>query len=111
MTDTTITCVHGILAKVTTENITLKTGIERALTTIALASGPPKAFLHIQFWNVTNGHAKKWEGMLHEAVNVTKVRCTADKERGNSFESIGDVSTIVRNANTTLEDWWFAKAT
>ena len=107
---TTITCIHGMLAKVSTETVTLKTGIERALTTLALAAGPPKAFLYIQFWNVANEHAKQWEEMLHLAVNVNKVRCTADGERGNTFESIGDVSTVVRNTDTSLEDWWFTKA-
>lgn len=48
--DTTITCIHGILAKLTTETITLKTGIERALTTVAIASGHPKAFTLSSFF-------------------------------------------------------------
>jgi hypothetical protein len=108
--NTTIICVHGILAKVTSETVTLKTGIERALTTIAVAAGPPKSFLYIQFWNVTHAQAEKWEDMLHVAVNVNKIRCSSDPDRGNSFESIGDVSSVVRSADIPLEDWWFAKA-
>ena len=34
---TTVTCIHGILAKITVETVTLKTGIEKELTTIAIA--------------------------------------------------------------------------
>jgi hypothetical protein len=105
---TTVTCVHGILAKITNEIVTLKTGVEKELTTIAVAHGPPKAFLYIQFWNIRKVISDKWENMLHTAVNVNKVRCSCD-ERGNHFESIGDITNIVRNANTPLEDWWFAK--
>lgn len=105
---TTVTCIHGILAKITVETVTLKTGIEKELTTIAIAYGPPKAFLHIQFWNVKRLTSVNWDDMLHTSVNVNKVRCSCD-ERGNAFESIGDVTNIVRNTNTPLEDWWFTK--
>jgi hypothetical protein len=107
---TTITCIHGILAKVTSELVTLKSGIERPLTTMAIAAGPPKAFLYIQFWNVAQDQAQKWEDLLHVAVNVNKIRCSSDADRGNSFESIGNVSTVVRSEDTPLEDWWFTKA-
>jgi hypothetical protein len=103
---TTVTCIHGILAKITVETVTLKTGNDKELTTIAIAHGPPKAFLYIQFWNANKQTVGTWDDMLHNAVNVNKVRCSTD-ERGNQYESIGDITNIVRNTNTALEDWWF----
>jgi hypothetical protein len=106
---TTVTCIHGILAKITVETVTLKTGTEKELTTVAIAHGPPKAFLYIQFWMANKLTVGTWEKMLHNAVNVNKVRCSTD-ERGNTFESIGDITTIVRNTDISLEDWWFAKS-
>ena len=107
---TTITCIHGILAKIKVETVTLKTGTEKELTTIAIAEGPPKAFLYIQFWSANKKIVGTWDIMLHNAVNVNKVRCSSD-ERGNQFESIGDITNIVLHTDTPLEDWWLSKDT
>jgi hypothetical protein len=103
----TVLCIHGILAKVVHEVVQMKDSTQRPLITISIADGPPKAFLTIQFWNASAGTAEAFEQLLHQAVNVTKVRVIADPERGNRYESIGAHSKVTSFKNPTLETWWF----
>jgi hypothetical protein len=103
----TVICVHGILAKVVQEVVAMKDGTHRPLITITIADGPPKAFITIQFWNANKGTGDEFENLLHQAVNVTKVRVKADQERGNTYESIGTHSRVTTAKNPTLETWFF----
>jgi hypothetical protein len=103
----TVICVHGILAKVVFENIAMKDGSTRPLITITIANGPPKALLTIQFWNPSPGTTELFEQLLHQAVNVTKLRVVADLERGNRYESIGSHTRVASVIDPSLEAWWF----
>lgn len=107
MPESTVLCIHGILAKVVHEMVQMKDCTQRPLITISIADGPPKAFLTIQFWNAPAGTAESFEQQLHQAVNVTKIRVVADSERGNRYESIGAHSKVTTCKNPTLETWWF----
>ena len=99
--------MHGILAKVVYEVVTMKDASQRPLITITIASGPPKACLPIQFWNPSPGTTEIFEQLLHQAVNVTKLRVVADLERGNRYESMGSHTRVTSVKDTTLESWWF----
>jgi len=103
----TVICVHGILAKVVYEIVAMKDGSQRPLITITIASGPPKACLPIQFWNPSPGTTEIFEQLLHQAVNVTKLRVVADLERGNRYESMGSHTRVSCAKDITLETWWF----
>jgi hypothetical protein len=103
----TVICIHGIVAKVVHETVSMKDGGQRPLTTITIADGPPKAFITIQFWNTSSETAESFEQQLHQAVNVTKIRVIADIERGNRYESVGAHSKVTNCKNPTLETWWF----
>jgi hypothetical protein len=103
----TVICIHGILAKVVHEMVQMKDCTQRPLVTISIADGPPKAFLPIAFWNPSPGTVEIFEQLLHQAVNVTKIRVIADQERGNRYESIGNHSKVTSCKNPTLETWWF----
>jgi hypothetical protein len=105
--ESTVLCIHGILAKVVHEMVQMKDCTQRPLITISIADGPPKAFLTIQFWNAPDGTTETFEQQLHQAVNVTKIRVVADSERGNRYESIGAHSKVTSLKNPTLETWWF----
>jgi hypothetical protein len=107
MTQSTLICVHGILGKVMSETVAMKDGTHRPLVTIQVADGPPKAVLTIQFWNASPGTAEQFEQLLHQAVNVTKIRIIADAERGNRYESVGTHSKVISVKNPPLETWWF----
>ncbi len=89
------------------EIVAMKDGTHRPLVTIQVADGPPKAFMTIQFWNASPGTAEHFEQLLHQAVNVTKIRVIADQERGNRYESIGTQSKVNSEKNPSLETWWF----
>jgi hypothetical protein len=107
MQQSTVVCIHGILAKVVHEIVQMKDSTQRPLITISIADGPPKAFLTIQFWNASSGTAELFEQLMHQAVNVTKIRVVADPERGNRYESIGALSKVFNCKNPPLETWWF----
>ena len=103
----TVICVHGILAKVVYEIVAMKDGSTRPLITITIANGPPKASLTIQFWNPSPGTTELFEQLLHQAVNVTKIRVVADAERGNRYESIGSHTRVASDKDPAIEAWWF----
>ena len=107
VSQSTVVCIHGILAKVVHEMVQMKDGTQRPLTTITIADGPPKVALLIQFWNASTGMGEMFEQLLHLAVNVTKIRVIADPERGNRYESIGAHSKVTSSKNSALETWWF----
>ena len=98
--------LHGILAKVVSETITMKDGKVCNLTTITVANGPPLETTSVNFWHAKADHVSLWEDMVHQGVYVTMIRCVHEKERGNRFESIGSLSKITRAKNETMEQWW-----
>lgn len=102
-----VVAIHGILSKVTSETITMKEGKVVQLTTVSIADGPPHAVVLINFWHARPDQVTMWESMLHQAVKANMIRCNVKAERGNSYESIGALSRITIETNTTLEDWWF----
>jgi hypothetical protein len=85
----------------------MKDGTTRPLTTLYIADGPPKAFMTIQCWNLGAGAVLAFEQLLQQSVNITKIRCMVDKERGNTFETIGLHSRMSSCKNPDLETWWF----
>ena len=102
-----IIAMHGIIAKVSTESITLKDGIVCPLTTVILADGPPHAAVSIQFWNAKPDQVSKWDDMLHQAANVTMIRCNhASAQRGNGYDAIGSLTKIIRASDPILEAYW-----
>jgi hypothetical protein len=98
--------LHGILAKVVSETITMKDGKVCTLTTITVANGPPLLTTSVNFWHAKADQVSLWEDMIHQGVNVAMIRCVHEKERGNRFESIGSLSRITRAKNETMEQWW-----
>ena len=102
-----IIAIHGVLAKVTTESITMKDGPEHKLTTVILADGPPQSVVPIQFWNAKPDQVSNWKSMLHESVNATYIRCHISVQRGTVYESIGTMTKITRITDPQLEKWWF----
>jgi hypothetical protein len=97
-----------MLAKVVQEVVAMKDGTKRPMISITIADGPPKSFLTIQFWNACPSAAEGIEQLIHQTVNVTKVRVKAYPERGNTYESIGAQSRVSSSQNVTLETWFFA---
>jgi hypothetical protein len=85
----------------------MKDGTTRPLITLYIADGPPKAFLTIQCWNAGADAMLDFEQHLQQAVNITKIRCKVDKERGNTYETIGVHSRMTSCKNPDLETWWF----
>ena len=85
----------------------MKDGTTRPLTTLYIADGPPKSFLAIQCWNAGAGTVQAFEQFLQQSVNITKIRCSADKELGNTFQTIGLLSRMSSCKNPDLETWWF----
>ena len=98
--------VHGIMAKVTTETITMKDAKVCKLTTVTIASGPPLQTMSINFWHARPDHATRWEDLVHQCVNITMIRCVADRERGTHYESIGKLTQITSAVNASMEQWW-----
>ena len=98
--------LHGILAKVVSETITMKDGKVCNLTTITVANGPPLQTMSVNFWHAKADQVSHWEDMIHQGVNVAMIRCVHEKERGNRFESIGSLSKITRAYNESMEQWW-----
>ena len=101
-----VIAIQGMLAQVTSETITTKSGSVVPLTTVVIATGPPYAVLRVQFWNASQEQTHQWSDMVHNAVKVTMIRCQHQPERGNQFESIGQLSRILLQKDGTLEKWW-----
>jgi hypothetical protein len=97
---------HGIIAQVVSEKVTTKDGKSLDLTTVSLASGPPCVILQLRFWHAKPHEAQTWTDMQHQAVSVTMIRCKADTQRGNSYESIGTLTKISKIKDQALETWW-----
>ena len=85
----------------------MKDGSTRQLTSLYVADGPPKSYLTVQYWNASAGAVSAFDILLFQAVNITKIRCIVDKERGNRYESIGTDSRVTACKDATLEQWWF----
>lgn len=111
LTTSSVIGLHGILAKVVSEQITMKDGKVCNLTTITVANGPPLQTTSVNFWHTKSDQVSKWEDMLHQGVNVAMIRCVHEKERGNRFESVGSLSTITRAYNASMEQWWLKPET
>jgi hypothetical protein len=98
--------VHGILAKVATETITMKDGKMSKLTCMTISSGPPQVDIVVNFWNAPPARVASWEDMIHHSVNLTMVRCNV-QSTGNCYDSIGNHSRLAIVVNSELETWWF----
>ena len=97
--------IHGILARVATETITMKDGRVSKLTTLTASTGPPHTDVTVKYWNAPPARVAKWEEMVHQAVNVTMVRCTISST-GNRFDAIDGLTKVTPCYNEDLEAWW-----
>lgn len=102
-----IVSVKGMLAKIVDQNITTQNGASRNLVTLHITGGPPTASITVQFWNSTDGQAKRFEAFLHQSVVIRKMRAYIDVMRGSTFESIGQVTSITKVEDQVLMKWWF----
>ncbi len=69
--------IHGILARVTSETITMKDGHQHKLTTLTVTQGPPRVEVTINIWHPNHSNPEQvtgWEDMVHRAVDVTMLR-------------------------------------
>ena len=99
--------VKGILAKFVEQSIVTLSGAVRNLTTVYIGGGPPLATIAIQFWNPPTNFALCCQSVLHRPVVVSKFRAYLDAQRGNSFESIGNITNISFKRDDQLESWFF----
>jgi hypothetical protein len=106
LTQPSVLGIHGILARVSTETITMKDGRISKLTSITLSAGPPQVEVTINFWNAPPARVATWDDMVHHAINITMVRCNV-KATGNCYDCIGDHSRLALCGNDLLEKWWF----
>ena len=102
-----IFAIQGIVAQVVSEQITTKDGKMLSLTTVSIANGPPEVIMRVSFWHAKPEIVSTWNDLQHQAVRVTMIRCHIDEQRGNTYESIGTLTKIIKQKDPILEDWWF----
>jgi hypothetical protein len=106
LTEPAVTGIHGIVARVATETITMKDGTVSKLTCVTITSGPPQQDVSVNFWNAPQTSVAAWTDKQHHSVNLTMVRCNV-QTTGNRYESISGLSKITLRCNAELESWWF----
>lgn len=106
ITQPTVHGIHGILARVATETVTMKDGKISKLTNVTVSSGPPQVDISVNFWNAPPARICTWEAMVHHSVNLTMVRCNV-KSTGNCYDAIGEHTKLAISLNEQLETWWF----
>ncbi len=77
LTEPSVMGIHGILARVATEMVTMKDGRQQKLTTVTIAQGPPRVEVAFNFWHPNHyqlAELAKWEDMVHSGVDVTMLR-------------------------------------
>ena len=99
--------VSGVVARFVEQTIVTLSGEVRNLVTVYIGGGPPLATIGIQFWNPPTSFASECQSVLLRPVVVTKLRAYLDNQRGSTFESIGNITTIAFKRDDQLEKWWF----